>query len=66
LLLFENEMLRWVSGRRREKVTGRFRQFDSEELSYSHSVPNLVLKFISGRMRWTGWSTLVGNLQRRD
>ena len=42
LMVFENRVLRRVSGPKRDKVTGEWRKLHNEELRDLYSLPNIV------------------------
>jgi len=60
LRVFENIVLMRIFGRRRDEVTGEWRRLHKEELSDLYSSPNIVRVIKSGRMRWTGHVTRMG------
>ena len=51
LRVFENRVLRRVSGPKRDEVTGEWRKLHNEELSDLYSLPNIVRVVKSRRMR---------------
>jgi hypothetical protein len=54
LRVFENMVLRRISGPRRDEVTGEWRRLHNEELNGLYSSPNIVRVTKSRRMRWAG------------
>jgi hypothetical protein len=54
LRVFENMVLRRISGPRRDEVTGEWRRLHKEELNDLCSSPNIVRVIKSRRMRWAG------------
>jgi len=54
LRVFENRVLRRLSGLRREEVTKERRKLHNEELNHLYSSPNIVRVINSRRMRWVG------------
>jgi len=54
LRVFENRVLRRVSGPKRDEVTGKWRKLHNEELSGLYSLPNILRVVKSRRMRWAG------------
>ena len=48
--MFENRVLRRVSGSKRDEVTGEWRKLNKEELSVLYSLPNIV-RVVKSRMR---------------
>ena len=50
LRVFENRVLRRVSGSKRDEVTGEWRKLNKEELSVLYSLPNIV-RVVKSRMR---------------
>ena len=58
--MFENRVLRRVSGPKRDEVTGEWRKLHNEELSALHSLPNIVRVVKSRRMRWVGHVARMG------
>jgi hypothetical protein len=51
LRVFENTVLRRISGPRREDVTGEWRKLHNEELHILYSSPNIIRQINSRRMR---------------
>jgi hypothetical protein len=58
--MFENKVLRRVSGSKRDEVTGDFRKLHNEEFNDLYSAPNIIRVFISRIMRWVGHVVLRG------
>ena len=58
--MFENRVLRRVSGPKRDEVTGEWRKLRNEELSDLYSLPNVVRVVKSRRMRWAGHVERMG------
>jgi hypothetical protein len=52
--MFENRVLRRVSGPKRDKVTGEWRKLHNEELNNLYSSPSIVRVIKSRRIRWAG------------
>jgi hypothetical protein len=51
LRVFENRVLRRIFGRRRDKVTGEWKNLHNEELNDLYSSPGIVQVIKSRRMR---------------
>ena len=64
LRVFENRVLRIISGPKRDEVTGEWRKLHNEELIDLHSSPNIVHVIKSRRTRWAGHVEHMGD--RRD
>jgi len=47
--VFENGVLRGISGPKRDEVTGEWRKLHNEELNYLYSSPN-ILRIIKSRI----------------
>jgi hypothetical protein len=51
--MFENTVLRRISGPKRDEVTGEWRKLHNEELNDLYCSPNIVRVIKSSRTRWT-------------
>jgi len=60
LRVFENMVLRRISGPRMDEVTGKWRRLHNEELNDLYSSPNIVRVIKSRRMGWTGHVARMG------
>ena len=60
LRVFENRVLRRVSGPKRDEVTGEWRKLHNEKLSDLYSLPNILRVVKSRRMRWEGYVVHMG------
>jgi hypothetical protein len=49
--VFENRILRRISGPKRDEVTGEWRKLHNEELYNLYSYPNIIRQIKSRRMR---------------
>jgi len=58
--VFENRVLRRVSGPKMDEVTGEWRKLHNEELRYLYSLPNIVRVVKSRRMRRAGHVARMG------
>jgi hypothetical protein len=54
LRVFENRVLRRISGPRRDEVTGEWRKLHNEELHSLYSYPNIIRQIKSRKIRWAG------------
>jgi hypothetical protein len=54
LRVFENRVLRRISGPKRDEVTGGCRKLHNEELNDLYCSPNIVRVIKWRRMRWAG------------
>jgi hypothetical protein len=54
LRVFENRVLRRISGPKRDDVKGDWRKLNNEELHNLYSSPNIIRMIKSRKMRWTG------------
>jgi hypothetical protein len=52
--VFENRVLRSIFGLKTDKVMGRFRKLNTEELRDLYSSQIIIRMITSGRMRWEG------------
>jgi hypothetical protein len=59
LRVSENRVLR-MYGPKRDEVTGEWRKLHNVELSDLYSSPNIIRVITSGRMRWAGRVTRMG------
>jgi hypothetical protein len=62
LRVFENRMLRRISGPKRDEVTGEWRKLHNEELRDLYSSPSIIRIIMSRRMRWAGH---VGRMEEK-
>jgi hypothetical protein len=60
LRVFENRVLRRISGPRRDEVTGGWTKSHNEELHILYSSPNIIRQIKSRRMRWAGHVARMG------
>jgi len=60
LKVFENRVLRRIFGPKRDEVTGEERKLHNEELNDLYCSPNIVRVIKSGKMRWAGHVTCMG------
>jgi hypothetical protein len=51
-MVFENRVLRRISGPKRTEVTGEWRAMYNEELHSLYSSPNIIKVIKSRRIRW--------------
>jgi hypothetical protein len=58
--VFENRVLRRISGPKRDDVTGEWRKLNNEELRNLYSSPNIIRQIKSRRMRWAGHVARMG------
>ena len=52
--VFENRVLRRISGLKRDEVTGEWRKLHNEELNDLYSSPNIIQVIKSRRIRLAG------------
>jgi hypothetical protein len=52
--VFENRVLRRISGMKRDQVTGGWRQLHNEELHNLYSSPSIIRMITLRRKRWVG------------
>jgi hypothetical protein len=60
LRVFESRVLRRISGRKRDGVTGGWRKLHNEELHNLYSSPSKIRIIKSRRMRWAGHVARMG------
>jgi hypothetical protein len=58
--MFENRLLNRIFGPKRDKLTWEWRKLHHEELNELYFSPNIVRVIKSGRMRWKGHVTRMG------
>jgi len=64
LWVFENRVLRKISGPKRDEVTGEWRKLHNEELNDLYSSPNIV-RVIKPRREMGGTCSAYGGEERR-
>jgi hypothetical protein len=52
--VFENRVLRWIFGPKRDELMGEWRKLHNKELHYLYSSPSIIRIMKSRRMRWAG------------
>jgi hypothetical protein len=60
LRVFENRVLRRISGPKRYEVIGKWRKLHNEELRILHSSQNIIRQIKSRRLRWAGHVARMG------
>jgi hypothetical protein len=60
LRVFENRVLRRISGPKRDEVTGEWSKLHNEELHNLYSSPDIIRQVKSRRMRWAGHVARMG------
>jgi hypothetical protein len=60
LRVFENRVLRRISGQTKNEITGDWRKLHYEELYKLYSSPNVIRMLKSRRMRWAGHVARMG------
>jgi hypothetical protein len=60
LRVFENRVLKRISGPKRDEVTGEWRKLHNEELHILYSSPNVIRQINSRTMRWAGHVARMG------
>jgi hypothetical protein len=58
--MFENNVMRKISGPTREKMRGEWRRLHTEELHDLCSSPNIICVIASRRTAWAGHVALMG------
>jgi hypothetical protein len=58
--VFENRVVRRISGPMRYEVTGEWRKLRNEELHKLYSSPDIIRQVKSRRMRWAGYVACMG------
>jgi hypothetical protein len=61
--VFENRVLRRITGLKRDEVTGEWRKLHSEELRDFNSLPSIIRIIKSRRMRWVGHVAQMGEMR---
>jgi hypothetical protein len=60
LRVFENRVLRWIFGPKRDEVTREWRRLHNKELYAVYSSPNIIWVMKSRRLKWTGNTAHMG------
>jgi hypothetical protein len=60
LRVFENRVLRRISGPKRDEVTEEWRRLHNGELHNLYSSPDIIRKIKSRRIRWAGHVARMG------
>jgi hypothetical protein len=63
LRVFENRVLRRISGSKRDEVTGGWRKLHNEELHGLYSSSGIVRVIRARRMRWAGHVARMGEVR---
>ncbi|KAJ4444137.1 hypothetical protein ANN_05926 [Periplaneta americana] len=58
--VFENKVLRKISGAKRDEVTGEWRKLHNTELHALYSSPDIIRNIKSRRLRWAGHVARMG------
>jgi hypothetical protein len=61
--VFENRVVRRISGPKRDDVTGDWWKLHNEELHNLYSSPNIIKMIKSRRMRWAGHVARMGRTE---
>jgi len=59
--VFENRVLRKISGPKSDEVTGEWRRLHKEELNELYSSPNIDCVIKSRRTKWVGHVACMGD-----
>jgi hypothetical protein len=59
-MMSENRLLRKISGRNREEITGKWRRLHKKELNDLYSSPNIIRVIKSRKMRSAGHAARMG------
>jgi hypothetical protein len=65
LRVFENKVLRRISGPKRDEVTGGWRKLHNQELRDLCSLPSIIRIVKSRRMRWAEHVARMGKREMR-
>jgi hypothetical protein len=60
LSVFEDRVLRWIFGAKKNKLTGEWRKLNNEELHGLYCSPHIVLVIKSRRKKWAGHVARMG------
>jgi hypothetical protein len=60
LRVFENRVLKGISGTKRDEIIGGWRKLRNEELRNLHPSQNIIRMMKSSRMRWAGHAAHLG------
>jgi hypothetical protein len=61
--VFENRVLRRIFGPKRDEMTEGWRKLHNEEFHSLYSLPNIIRKIKSRRMRWAGHVVCMGEIR---
>jgi hypothetical protein len=64
LRVFENRVLRRISGTKRNEVTGEQRKLSNGELHNLYSLPDIIRQIKSRRMKWVGHVARMGEKRK--
>jgi hypothetical protein len=60
--VFENRVLRRITGPKREEVAGVWRRLQNKERHKLYASPNIIRVIESRRMRWVGQAARMGDM----
>jgi hypothetical protein len=60
LRVFENRVMRWISGSKGDEVTGEWRKLHNEKLHDLYSSPSIITIIKPRRMTWAGHVARMG------